>query len=119
MCAVGRRAPEAALLQACRLIVWDETTMANWRAFEAVDCTLRDLRDTDEVLGGTLNVLTGDWRQTLPVVENGRRAQVADVCLKSSPLWDTVTTIQLETNTRVQLHQYTRAADLSAFLVWV
>ena len=117
VCGIARRTPEAALLQACRLIVWDEAAMANRRAFEAVDRTLRDLRDCDQIFGGILTVLSGDWRQILPVVKNGNRAQVVDACLKSSPLWPSMTVMQLETNMRVQLHQDARAAEFSAFLL--
>ncbi|XP_043217555.1 ATP-dependent DNA helicase pif1-like [Amphibalanus amphitrite] len=119
VCGMAQRTPEAELLQACRLIVWDEAAMANRRALEAVDRTLRNLRDTDEEFGGIVTVLSGDWRQILPVVRNGCRAQVVDACLKSSPLWNTVTVMQLETNMRVQLHQDARAAEFSDFLLRV
>ena len=119
VCGISRRTPEAVLLQTCRLIVWDEAGMANRRAFEAVDRTLRDLRDPDEAFGGALTVLSGDWRQILPVVKNGGRAQVVDACLKSSPLWASITVMRLETNMRVQLHQDARAAEFSAFLLRV
>ena len=104
-CGIAQRTPEAALLQACRLIVWDEAAMANRRAFEAVYRTLCYLRDSDEIFGGILTVLSGDWRQILPVVKNGSRAQIVDVCLKSSPFWPRMTVMQLETNMRVQPHQ--------------
>ncbi|XP_043210441.1 uncharacterized protein LOC122375236 [Amphibalanus amphitrite] len=119
VCGIAQRTPEAELLQACRLIVWDEAAMANRRALEAVDRTMRDLRDTDEEFGGIMTVLSGDWRQILPVVRYGCRAQVVDACLKSSPLWNTVTVMQLETNMRVQLHQDARAAEFSDFLLTV
>ena len=119
VCGIARRTPEAAHLQACRLIVWDEAAMANRRAFEAVDRTLRDLRDRDEIFGGVLTVLSGDWRQILPVVKNGGRAQVVDACFKSSPLWPSMTVMQLETNMRVQLQHDNRAAEFSAFLLRV
>ena len=119
VCGIARRTPEAALLQACRLIVWDEAGMANRRAFEAVDRTLRDLRDSTEIFGGVLTVLSGDWRQILPVVKNGGRGDVVDACLKSSPLWPSMTVLHLETNMRVQLHQDARAAEFSAFLLRV
>ena len=119
VCNIARRTPEAAHLQACRLIVWDEAAMANRRAFEAVDRTLRDLRGCDRIFGGVLTVLSGDWRQILPVVKNGGRAQVLDACLKSSPLWADITVMQLNTNMRAHLQHDDRAAEFSGFLLRV
>jgi hypothetical protein len=38
--------------------------------------------------GGKLVIFAGDWRQVLPVVVRGGRAQVVNACLKSSVLWE-------------------------------
>ena len=64
----------AKLIQDTALIVWDECTMVHKKAFESVDRMLRDIRGVDKIMGGVLVLLTGDFRQTLPVVPGGTRA---------------------------------------------
>ena len=48
--------------------------MVHKKAFESVDRMLRDIRGVDKIMGGVLVLLTGDFRQTLPVVPGGTRA---------------------------------------------
>ena len=43
-------------------------------------------------------VLAGDFRQTLPVVPKGTRADEIKACLKFSYLWKFVTKLQLKVN---------------------
>ncbi|KAF8555561.1 hypothetical protein OG21DRAFT_1393465, partial [Imleria badia] len=43
---------------------------------EAVDRTLRDLLNRDVPFGGITVLLSGDFRQTLPVIQHGSRAQI-------------------------------------------
>lgn len=52
------------------------------KILEALDGTLRDLRGTDEVMGGLPTLLCGYFRQSLPVVPNATRASVIDAYLK-------------------------------------
>ena len=56
------------------LVVWDECTMAHEKCIEAVDNTLRDIRQNNLVVGGITVLFSGDFRQTLPVVTKGTRA---------------------------------------------
>lgn len=46
------------------------------KALEALNRTLGDMRRNDQLFGGTRILLSGDYRQILPVL-----------CLKSSVLW--------------------------------
>ena len=39
--------------------------MSHKRAFEALDRTLRDIRESDQIMGGLPVILAGDFRQTL------------------------------------------------------
>ena len=78
--------------------------MSNKRAFEAVDRTLRDIRGDDRLMGGLSFILAGDFRQTLPIVPKGTKADEIQACRKSSAkLWPHVTTLRLRTNMRVHL----------------
>ncbi len=58
----------AMLIRQTKLILWDEAPMTNKFAFETVDQTLRDLIDRNEPFGGIVFVMSGDFRQVLPVI---------------------------------------------------
>ena len=45
-------------------------------------------------------LLGGDFRQTLPVVQRGTRAQIVEACIKSSSLWRHFKQLKLSTNMR-------------------
>ncbi|KAG3084836.1 hypothetical protein PI125_g19418 [Phytophthora idaei] len=98
--------------------------MAHRHAFEAVDQSLRDLMDKDdEPLGGKVFVLSGDFRQILPVVVRGTPAQTIHVCLKSSTLWPKFQQLHLRENMPVVSAQNestaTPLAEFSEFLLQV
>lgn len=48
---------------------------------EALDRTLRDIRNCDKIMGGITVMFTGDFRQTLPVIVRGTRADIVKSCL--------------------------------------
>ena len=103
VCNISKGSALAKVLQQTWLIVWDECTMSHRRALEAVDRTLRDLRSNNTLMGGVTVVLAGDFRQTLPVVPKGTKADEIKACLKSSYLWKYVKKLQLKKNMRVHL----------------
>src|ERR1700761_3466255 len=45
--------------------------------------------------------ITGDWRQTLPVVVDGFRSQIVNACLPTSDFWPEIYQLRLRTNMRV------------------
>ncbi|XP_044592333.1 uncharacterized protein LOC123270358 [Cotesia glomerata] len=108
-CNISKKSAMARVLQNCKVIIWDECTMAHKRALEALDRTLKDLRSNQSLFGGTIILLAGDFRQTLPVISRSTAADEINACLKSSNLWKYVKTIKLTTNMRVALQN-----DISA-----
>ncbi|UYV72475.1 hypothetical protein LAZ67_9003306 [Cordylochernes scorpioides] len=68
VCNIRKNSDKASLLRSCKLLVWDECTMAHKIALEALDRTLQDIRDDPQPMGGLVVLLAGDFRQTLPVV---------------------------------------------------
>jgi len=54
-------------------------------------------------MGGMTVILAGDFRQTLPVVPRGTRADEVRACLKSSYLWSKIQDKSLRVNMRVYL----------------
>ncbi|KAJ8892611.1 hypothetical protein PR048_005192 [Dryococelus australis] len=103
-CNIIKSSSHGALLQHCKLIVWDECTMSHKRAVEALNRSLQVIRGNRALMGGVVSLLAGDFRQTLPVIERGTPADEMNACLKASPLWAMVEKLHLITNMRVHLY---------------
>ncbi|EPB68564.1 hypothetical protein ANCCEY_12347 [Ancylostoma ceylanicum] len=103
VCNISRGSGKAQVLKMCKLIVWDECTMAHKKALEALDRTLQDIRGSSRLMGGVVVVLAGDFRQTLPVIPRSTPADELNACLKASYLWRHVHKMTLSTNMRVHL----------------
>nr|GME04508.1 ATP-dependent DNA helicase pif1-like [Ipomoea batatas] len=84
ICNIGKQSAEAALLRECKLIIWDEATMANRRNIENVETTLRDITNCDKIFGGKVVVFGGDFRQTLPVIRSGSKRDFIEASLIKS-----------------------------------
>ncbi|KAL6597005.1 hypothetical protein ACP70R_047139 [Stipagrostis hirtigluma subsp. patula] len=56
--------------------------------------------------GGKVVVFGGDFRQVLPVVTRGTRAQITDATLQRSYLWENMRKIRLSRNMRAQSDQW-------------
>ncbi|KAL4104072.1 hypothetical protein QTP88_019385 [Uroleucon formosanum] len=87
MCNIPKQSNIAKVLCNCKFINWDENTMAHKRGIEALDRSLKDIRNNNGVMGGVTVLLTGDFRQTLPVILRGSRADEVKACTKASYLW--------------------------------
>ena len=93
------------VLKAAKCIVLDECTMLPGRAYEAVDRLLKDIVDGEDkkkVMGGKLFIMTGDFRQTLPVVPRGTKVDEIKATIKASKLWKEVKQFKLTTNVRAE-----------------
>ncbi|XP_076251551.1 uncharacterized protein LOC143190865 [Rhynchophorus ferrugineus] len=75
------------------------------RSLEALDRKLKDLHGNQNIFAVVMILLSGDFRQALPVIPRSTAADELNVCLKSSNLWGYVKTLQLTTNMRVFLQQ--------------
>ena len=68
-CNISKNSGMGKVLKQCKLIIWDECTMAHKKSVEALDKTLQDLRNNNQaIFGGALILLSGDFRHTLPVI---------------------------------------------------
>ena len=103
VCDINKGTGKARVLEKCSVIVWDECTMAHKRALEALDRTLQDVRSNSSIMGGTVVLLAGDFRQTLPIIPRSTMADELNACLKASYLWKHVKTLKLNKNMRVHL----------------
>ena len=92
----------AKLIRMAKLLLLDEATIQDNLLFETWDRSLRDLMDCpDKPFGGKSIVLSGDFRQTLPIIPGASRAGIVDRCLPRSPLWSSFQVMQLTKNMRV------------------
>jgi hypothetical protein len=90
----------ANLLRKTTLLLWDEATMMPRQMLEMIDAKLRELMGTDVPFGGKLLLLTGDWRQLLPIAR-GRPMTVNATHLQSD-LWRHFAVLTLTENERIK-----------------
>ena len=101
-CNIPPNSAQAAFLREQDLIVIDECSMVPKHALQAIDRMLRDICNSDLDFGGKCILLSGDFRQILPVVKRARPAEIIEVCLKSSLLWQNVSVFTLTQNMRAR-----------------
>jgi hypothetical protein len=100
-CNFTKQSGTAKLLRMASLILWDEATMTKRQAVEALDNSMRDIMGRRDLpFGGKTIVFGGDFRQVLPVVRKGTRAEIIDAALRSSYLWKGMHQLPLVTNMR-------------------
>ena len=92
----------AELIRMAKLLMIDEATMLHRYQLEALDRTLRDVLEDDRPFGGKTVVLSGDFRQCLPVVPGASRAGTVDICVNRSVLWHHFQMLRLTKNMRVR-----------------
>lgn len=119
VCSISRNSPMARLLREVTLIVWDECTMAHKSCFEALDRSLRDIRNNNFIMGGVSLLFSGDFRQTLPVVSRGSRADEVNASLKRSFLWPHIERLSLTINMQVRLGDDPAAQEFSEVLLQI
>lgn len=77
--------------------------MANKKSLEAIHESLKDICQRDELFGNVVVLLSGDFRQTLPVISRRTADDELNACLKQSHLWSHEQRFRLTTNMRVNL----------------
>ncbi|XP_017227983.1 uncharacterized protein LOC108203520 [Daucus carota subsp. sativus] len=126
VCAIGNKSDIAELIRHTKLIIWDEAPMQHRFAFEFLDRSLRDImRCVDDSraalpFGGITVVLGGDFRQILPVIPHGDRAEILAACITRSRLWNICKIFILEGNMRLNSGSSQAEVDeLNEFAKWV
>eukprot|EP00267_Zea_mays_P046162 XP_020398510.1 ATP-dependent DNA helicase PIF1-like [Zea mays] len=77
--------------------------MTKRQAVEALDNSMRDIMGRPALpFGGKTIVFGGDFRQVLPVVRKGSRAQVVASSLRMSYLWESMSHLKLVSNMRAK-----------------
>ncbi|XP_024010402.1 ATP-dependent DNA helicase pfh1-like [Eutrema salsugineum] len=118
ICEIKRGTMLSELLIKTDLIIWDEAPMSHRHTFEALDRTLKDLLSekdpsaSEKPFGGKTVLLGGDFRQILPVIPHGLRADTVQASVSKSSLWDSCNVFVLEKNMRLQQSE-------ASFAAWV
>jgi hypothetical protein len=102
VCNIPKNSMRAGLMRAVKCIIWDEIVPQHRHAIEALDRTLRDLRDYDNPFGGVTVLIGGDFQQTLPVIPKGSRQEILDATVTRSYLWADIETLHLHRNMRLK-----------------
>ncbi|UYV65078.1 hypothetical protein LAZ67_3003053 [Cordylochernes scorpioides] len=118
-CNISKTYVMAKVLSASKIIIWAECTMAHKCALEALDRTLKVLCNDSRCFGGVMILLSGNFRQTLPVIPRSMTADEINACLKSLNLWCYVKKLQLTTNMRVALLDDASGKDFSEQLLTI
>ena len=84
------------------MVIWDEVAMRKRQVVETLDRTLQDIMVCNQPFGGKVMLFGGDFRQVLPIVTRGTRAQIIDATLLKSYIWDNVRRIRLTQNMRAK-----------------
>ena len=87
VCRINAKSNLADLIRMAKIIIVDEASMLNKHLLEALDRTLQDIMDKEVPFGGKTIILSGDFRQCLPVVKGAGRAATVNISLKRSYLW--------------------------------
>ncbi|GFU97335.1 ATP-dependent DNA helicase [Trichonephila clavipes] len=116
-CNISKNSGMGKVLQTYQIIIWDECTMSHKKALEALDRTLRDFRGNKWIFGGALILLSGDFRQTLPIIPRSTPVDELHACLKSSVLWRHLQKLTLKTNMCVQLQRDASAGNFAKQLM--
>ena len=83
----------------------DEGPMLDRLLYEAIDNTIEDFvaeEHNEKKFGGKIILISGDFRQLLPVIKKANRSTIVNQTIKKSRLWDDVQVLKLTQNMRVQ-----------------
>ena len=99
-CSIKVQSDLARLIKETKLIIWDEIFSCHRYNVEAVDRTLQDIMQSEELFGGKVVCLAGNPRQTLPVVKRAGRAGIVNACIQMSPIFPQLKKCLLTENMR-------------------
>ena len=93
------------------VIVIDEATQLHNNFLNDLDEKLKDLKENNLPFGGISVILSGDFKQTLPIVIRSHQLAKIRVCIKKSSLWKLFRDNQFLFTTNMRLQQITNMED--------
>lgn len=101
VCDLKKNSDLSKFLKTVDLIIWDEAPLMGKFIYQCVDRALRDITNINKPFGGKQIVLSGDFRQILPVVLHGGKEDIISNCIKRFHLWNVVHVLKLNKNLRI------------------
>lgn len=98
ICGIQKQKDLENLIRVVAAIIWDEAPMTNKNCLEALDRSLQDICSNNAPFGGQVLIMGGDFRQVLPIVRKGTKAQMISACIVQSHLWDHTKILRLRQN---------------------
>ena len=92
----------ADIIRKAIFVIVDEVSMMSCWLLDLLDMYLQALMGNEIYMGGKLVLLVHDFRQILPVVENGSRESIISMSVLQSKVWVHVQTLSLHQNMRVE-----------------
>ena len=117
LCNFKPKSATAELIRRASLMIFDEYTIGHKHLYETMDRSFRNLLESDKPYGGKIILHSGDWKQILPVVQGGSRAEIIQATLKNSFLWVHVQLFPLTENVRIKNAKSDDAVQYDKFLV--
>ena len=99
MCNIRSQTQRPELIRKCDFEIWDELPKNHKYCIEALDISLRDLRN-ESLFGGKTILFSGDWRQISLIVKFGSPSDTVEAAVISSRLWKSVTRMRLTISQR-------------------
>ena len=100
---INKNSDMTELIQTADLMIWNEAPMQHRHIQEAVDRTLRDIRNSDELFGGFSILFGGNFQQILPVIVKGSRPEIVGACIQKSYVWRPLDVLHLRKNMRLDV----------------
>nr|CAD2187437.1 unnamed protein product [Meloidogyne enterolobii] len=94
------------------IFVWDEAPMASRFVIDIIDKKLKEIMCNNLPFGGKIFILSGDFRQCLPIKEFGTQTEIIDMIIKKSILWKNFCQMKLTENMRVYKNEKEFANEL-------
>ena len=122
---IKRQSADAELIRQAKIIIWDEAPMAHSNNLFWLNRQLQDIMDNDELFGGKILVLSGDFKQIPPVVPKASYKVIIQSSIKNCSLFDYATQLVLTRNERLrkQINEGTLNEDeknkLTQFDAWI
>uniref|UniRef100_A0A1B0CVT6 ATP-dependent DNA helicase n=1 Tax=Lutzomyia longipalpis TaxID=7200 RepID=A0A1B0CVT6_LUTLO len=113
-CNIPRHSSDGQKLFNADIILWDECSMTDSHAFTAVNRCLQEITGCAMPFGNKVMVVGGDFRQILPVVAHGDRAEVVARSLLLHETWRYFQRLQLQFNERAGHGNEEFASELQA-----
>ncbi|KAK3933230.1 ATP-dependent DNA helicase [Frankliniella fusca] len=93
---------QAQKLISTQVIIWDEISLVNRWQIELVDKYLRLLCKIDAPFANKIVILSGDFRQILPVVRHGYRQKTVEASIINTILWHQIEIVEMNENIRAE-----------------